>query len=265
MRKKWFGILLAAVAAGCLVGCGNTKETEKTEDSFANIQKAGELRIGTEGTYPPYSYHDEDGNLTGFDVEIAKLVAEKLGVEANFIETKWDSMIAGLDAGRFDVIANQVGITEERAQKYDFTEPYTYIHGVLIVHTDNEDITRFEDIAGKKSAQTLTSNWAETAEEYSAEVVGVEGFEQSVELIISGRADVTINSEVALYDYMKQKPDAPIKKAALLDDPSIVAFPIRKGETSLYEAVNHALLELREEGKLTELSMEYFGADITEE
>lgn len=287
MRKKVIGIILAtAVAAGNLLGCANTNDTaqideneqsvgaengveEETatemDDSLARIQEAGVLKIGTEGTYPPYSYHDEEGNLTGFDVEIAKLVAEKIGVEPEFVETKWDAMIAGLDAERFDVIANQVAITDERTQKYDFTEPYTYIHGALIVHIDNEDITTFEDIEGKRSAQTLTSNWAQTAEEYGAELVGVEGFEQSVELIASGRADVTLNSEVALYDYLKQKPDAPIKKVTLLDEASIVAFPIRKGEASLYEAVNEALLALKEEGKLTELSMKYFGVDITEE
>lgn len=287
MRKKVIGIILAtAVATGNLLGCANTNDiaqideneqsveaengveeelATETDDSLARVQEAGVLKIGTEGTYPPYSYHDEEGNLIGFDVEISKLVAEKLGVEPEFVETKWDAMIAGLDAERFDVIANQVAITDERTQKYDFTEPYTYIHGALIVHIDNEDITTFEDIEGKRSAQTLTSNWAQTAEEYGAELVGVEGFEQSVELIASGRADVTLNSEVALYDYLKQKPDAPIKKVTLLEDASIVAFPIRKGETSLYEAVNEALLALREEGKLTELSIKYFGVDITEE
>ena len=278
MRKKLFGIILAAtVAAGSLVGCGNSQESapaceaaqtadeEAVEDSLARVQEAGVLKIGTEGTYAPYSYHDEAGNLVGFDVEIAELIAEKLGVEAEFVETKWDAMIAGLDAERFDIIANQVGISEERLEKYDFSEPYTYIHGALIVNKDNEDITSFEDISGKKSAQTLTSNWAQTAEEYGAELVGVDGFEQSIELIASGRADLTINSEVALYDYLKQKPDAPIKSVALSDDPSIVGIPVRKGEASLYEAINAAIIELKEAGTLTELSLKYFGADITKE
>ena len=304
-RKKFIGIVLAAViTAASLAGCGNAPQTASAaeqsqaagteadaengqttgseaeiaenqpdednaetagDDSLAKVQSAGVLKIGTEGTYAPYSYHEEDGSLVGFDVEIAELIAEKLGVKAEFVETKWDAMIAGLDAKRFDIIANQVGISEERLEKYDFSEPYTYIHGALIVNKDNEDITSFEDIAGKKSAQTLTSNWGQTAEEYGAELVGVDGFEQSIELIASGRADLTINSEVALYDYLKQKPDAPIKKVALSDDPSIVGIPVRKGDTSLYEAINKAVVELKEEGKLTELSLKYFGADITQE
>lgn len=288
MKKKLVGIVLAlTLAAGVLAGCGQkadnaasnvaeadneevvaeTESTEAadTEDSLQKIKDAGVIKIGTEGTYAPYSYHDEEGNLVGFDVEIAELVAEKLGVEAEFLETKWDAMIAGLDAKRFDIIANQVGITDERKEKYDFSEPYTYIHGALIVEENNEDIKTFEDISGKKSAQTLTSNWGKTAEEYGAELVGVEGFEQSIELVETGRADATINSEVALYDYLKQKPDAAIKVVALSDDPSIVGIPVRKGETSLYEAINQAIIELKEEGKLTELSEKYFGVDITKE
>lgn len=293
-KKNWTGIIFAAaVTAAGLTGCGNIPQAEAaagertenvaegvagtetpvsekqpetvSDDSFARVREAGVLKVGTEGTYAPYSYHAEDGSLTGFDVEVAELVARKLGVKAEFVETKWDAMIAGLDAGRFDIIANQVGISEERLEKYDFSEPYTYIHGALIVHRDNEDITSFGDIAGKKSAQTLTSNWGQTAEEYGAQLVGVDGFEQSIELIASGRADLTINSEVALYDYLKQKPDAPIKKVALSGDPSVVGIPVRKGETSLYEAVNRAVLELKEEGTLTELSLKYFGVDITQE
>ncbi|MDO5350025.1 MAG: amino acid ABC transporter substrate-binding protein [Lachnospiraceae bacterium] len=299
MKKRFAGIVLAAAvaAAGSLAGCsgskpakelekiettagagqestetdaGNNKEAESKEadspdDSLTKIQEAGVLKIGTEGTYSPYSYHDEEGNLVGFDVEIARLIAEKLGVKAEFVETKWDAMIAGLDAKRFDIIANQVGITQERKEKYDFSEPYTYIHGVLIVGKDNEEIKTFEDLAGKKSAQTLTSNWGQTAEGYGAELVGVDGFDQSIELIASKRADATINSQVALYDYLKQKPDAPVKVVATAGDPSIVGIPVRKGEDSLYKAVNQAILELKEDGTLTELSLKYFGVDITQE
>lgn len=296
MKKRTLGITLALAftTIGVLSGCGQKadqttaaetsvtdtttaaetaagteskgEETAKdTDDSLQKIKDSGVLRIGTEGTYAPYSYHDESGKLTGFDIEIAELVAERLGVKPEFIETKWDAMIAGLDADRFDIIANQVGITEEREEKYDFSEPYTYIHGALIVAKDNDTIKTFDDIKGKKSAQTLTSNWGKTAEEYGAELVGVDGFDQSIELVESGRADLTINSEVALYDYLKQKPDAGIKKVALSDDPSIVGIPVPKGETSLYEAINQAILDLKQEGKLKEISEKYFGTDITQE
>ncbi|MDD2973275.1 MAG: amino acid ABC transporter substrate-binding protein [Lachnospiraceae bacterium] len=264
MKKRIIGLAVAlTLTAGVLTGCGAGKETK--DDSLRQIQEAGVIKIGTEGTYAPYSYHDDAGNLTGFDVEIAQLVAEKLGVKPEFVETKWDSMIAGLDARRFDIIVNQVGITEERQEKYLFSEPYTYIHGALIVEKSNEDIKSFEDIKGKKSAQTLTSNWGKTAEGYGAELVGVDGFDQSVELVEKGRADATINSEVALYDYLKQKPDASIKVVALSEDPSIVGIPVLMGEDSLSGAISQAIIELKKDGSLTKLSEKYFGVDITQE
>ncbi len=259
MKKRVIAALLAgALIIGGLTGCGATKASAKEVSE-------GVIRVGTEGTYAPYSYHDEDGKLVGYDVEVAEKVAEKLGVQVEFVETKWDAMIAGLDARRFDVIVNQVGINEERQAKYDFTTPYTYIHGALIVDQANEEIKRFEDLAGKKSAQSLTSNWAQSAEGYGAELVGVEGFEQAVELIESGRADATINADVALYDYLKQKPDAGLKIAALSDDVTVTAIPVRKGEAELYEKINKALAELAEEGVLTELSEKYFGFDVSKE
>ena len=261
MSRKFLGLVLSA--ALLLTAFSFSAFAAEDDGSLARVLKNGSLKLGTEGTYPPYSYHDEDGNLTGFDVEIGKLIAEELGVKAEFLETKWDSMIAGLDAGRFDTIANQVGVTEERLKKYDFSEPYTYIRGALVVRKDDEKIKSFSDIKGLKSAQTLTSNWGQTAENLGAELVGVDGFDQSIRLLESGRVDLTINAEVAVYDYLKEKPEANIKIAAFSDDPSVVAIPIRKSDKTLFEAVNAAILKLKKDGKLTEISLKYFGNDIT--
>ena len=211
------------------------------------------------------TYHDESGKLVGYEVEVAQAIADKLGVKAEFVETKWDSMIAGLDAGRFDIIVNEVSPTEERKEKYDFSNSYSFIHGAVIVPGDNEDIKSFADINGKKSAQSLTSNWGETAKENGAEIVGVDAFEQSIGLLLSGRADVTLNSELAYYEFMKEKPDTDIKIAALSEEVEESAIPVRKGETRLVEALNKALEELSKEGTLTEISEKYFGQDITKE
>ena len=94
------------------------------------------LSIGTEGTYPPFTFHDDKGKLTGFDVEIAREVAKRLRVEPEFLETQWDAIFAGLDSKRFDMIANQVGIREDRNEKYDFSDPYITSSAVLIVHEE---------------------------------------------------------------------------------------------------------------------------------
>jgi cystine transport system substrate-binding protein len=269
--KGIFVLLLTLTLIFSFIGCGQSEqEGLDTSDTAAGlleeIQEKGVLTVGIEGTYPPYTYHDESSDeLTGYDVEIARAIAEKLGVEAEFVETKWDSIIAGLDAGRFDVIINQVGITAERQKKYDFSQPYTYTKGVLIVAEDDEDIKAFEDLKGKKSAQTVTSNWAALAESYGASIEGTDGFNQSIELVLAGRADATLNDDVTFYDYMNTKPGAKVKIVATSNEVSTSGVMIRKGNEELIAAIDSALDELRTEGKLKEISEKYFGVDVSAE
>ena len=221
------------------------------------------MLVGTEGTYSPFSYHGADNKLTGFDVEIAEAVGKELGVKTQFVETKWDAIIAGLDAKRFDVIFNQVGITDERKAKYDFSTPYTITRAALVVRSENQDLKTFDALKGRKSAQSLTSNYAQMAQKYGAELVGTDGFNQSADLVISKRADATVNDDIAYYDYKKQKPDAPLKIAATLDDASKNAALIRKGNDSFTQAVNGALAKLTDDGTLSKISNKYFGKDVT--
>lgn len=258
--------VVGLVAGVILVACGSTSQQQvATRGSLLEqIKEKGVLKVGTEGAYAPYSYHDESGKLVGYDVEVAERVAEKLGVQADFIETEWDSMIAGLDAGRFDTIANQVGVTDERQEKYDFSTPYTYIYGALITLKDDTTVKDFSDIKGKKSANSLTSNWAEVAKSNGAEIVGVDGFQQAIELLISKRVDVTLNDNVVYLDYIKQHPEAPVKVAALSEDVQKTALPVAKGQDDLVQAINQALKELADEGVLTELSKKYFGDDVSQ-
>ncbi len=272
--KKTKGILilvLTLVMVLSLFGCAGGGDSNKEDSDTAGglleeIQAKGTLTVAIEGTYPPYTYHDESSNeLTGYDVDIASAIAEKLGVKAEFVETKWDSIIAGLDAERYDVVINQVGITAERQEKYDFSQPYTYTKGVLIVAEGNNEIASFEDLAGKKSAQTITSNWAATAESYGASIEGTDGFSQSIELVLAGRADATLNDDVTFYDYKNAKPDAKVKIVATSDEVNTSGVLIRKGNEEFVKAIDTALDELRTEGKLKEISEKYFGADVSAE
>ncbi|MDQ0361787.1 transporter substrate-binding domain-containing protein [Breznakia pachnodae] len=151
---------LVAIAFGLVVsGCASGDEEQTTYEKIVDDKV---ITVATEGTYAPFSYYEDD-KLVGYDVEIIEAVAQELGVEVKFVETKWDGIIAGLDASKYDIVANQVGITEEREEKYLFSTPYTYSQGVIIVPEDNTEITSFEDLEGKKSAQTITSNWAKIA------------------------------------------------------------------------------------------------------
>ncbi|WP_338450713.1 amino acid ABC transporter substrate-binding protein [Niallia oryzisoli] len=238
------------------------KEESKGQDLLGKIKDEGKLMVGTEGTYAPFTFHDDSGKLTGFDVEISKEVAKRLGVKAEFLETQWDAMFAGLDAERFDMVANQVGIRPDRQEKYDFSDPYITSKAVLIAHEDNETVKSFEDIKGLRAAQSLTSNYGDIAREYGAEIVGVEGFTQSIELINSKRADVTVNDNISFLDYKKQKPDAPVKIVAEREEASQSGLMFRKGNETLVDAVNKALQEMIDDGTYEKISEKWFGENV---
>ena len=264
--------ILTAVAvslAGCSAsgpnsGADTSGASATADDSLAAVLESGTLTVGTEGTYRPFTYHEGgSGTLTGYDVEVAEAVAAELGVEVKFEETQWDAIFAGLQAGRFDVIANQVSITPEREAAYTFSTPYTYSNGVIVVKSDNTSITSFESLSGKTTAQSLTSNFYTLAEESGANIEAVEGWAQSVALVQQGRVDATINDNLTYLDYKKQTGAEGLKIAATTDEQSETAFAFAKGSTTLADAVNKALDDLRAAGTLAEISEKYFGDDVS--
>jgi L-cystine transport system substrate-binding protein len=228
-----------------------------------SIKSAGVLKIGTEGTYAPFSFHDAKNDLVGFDVEIGRAVAEKIGVKAEFLEGKWDGLIAGVDANRYDVVINQVGITDARQAKYDFSEPYTTSKAVVIVRADDDSIKSLEDLKGKKSAQSLTSNFGQMAAKAGAELVGTDGFDQSITLVLQRRADATVNDSLSFYDFKTKKPDAPVKIAATQDAAEQSGILFRKGEAPLKSALDKALADIKADGTYARISQKYFGTDIS--
>ena len=232
--------------------------------NLEQIKSSGVFKIGTEGTYAPFTYHEPGGALVGFDVEIGQEIAKRLGVKAEFLEGKWDGLIAGLDANRYDAVINQVGITEQRKQKYDFSDPYIASKAVLIVRGDNEEVKGFADLKGKKSAQSLTSNFGKIAEKNGAELVGTDGFDQSIQLVLNGRADATINDSLSFLDFKKHKPDANVKIAAQEENADYSGIIIRKGEPELLEAINKALAEIKADGTYQKISDKYFGQDVSQ-
>lgn len=238
---------------------------ESADDLLAQIKERGSIIVAMEGTWAPWTYHDEDDNLVGYDVEVAQNIAEKLGVEVEFIEGAWDGLLAGLDAGRYDIMVNGVGVTKERAEKYNFSTPYAYNKTAVIVRGDYDEISSMEDLKGKKTANTISSTYAAQAEAYGATVTPVDDLNQTIELLLSNRIDATLNAEVVFNDYKKEHPDSNIKIATYSDQVEEIAIPIRKGDdtVTLLEAVNDALDEMAKDGTLTELSEKYFGMDIS--
>ncbi len=258
------GALCLAALAGC--AAEKPQATDMGGDLLAAIQAKGEIVVALEGTWSPWGYHDGEDRLVGYDVEVAQAVADKLGVSVSFVEGEFNGLLAGLEAGRYDIIVNGVDIDDSRREKYDFSVPYAYNRTAVIVRADDDSIQTMEDLDGKQTANTLHSTYAGVAEKYGAQVTGVDDFIQTIELLTTGRIDATLNAEASYYDYIAQHPDAPVKIACLDPEATQVAIPMRKGADSdaLRAAIDQALAEMAEEGTLTELSLKYFGTDLSQ-
>lgn len=255
-------------AADTTEAAAETTEAAAAEDGteLDDVLAAGKLVIGIEGTYPPFTYHDDDGNLVGLDVELGTALAEQLGVEAEFVEAAWDSLLIGIDSGRFDTVINSVSITDERSEKYDFSDPYYYESRRVVVRSDDDSIQSAEDLAGKKIATNTTNAFIPWYEEQGAEVVGIDTSGEAIELLLSGRVDFVGTNVPVLNAYLDEHPDAAdkVKEAFVIpNSEDVIAIPVRKGEGAFLNAINEALAALRADGTLQAISEKYLGGDYT--
>lgn len=266
LKKFVLGSMAALVLAACGgEGAASGSAAQGNSPLIERINNKGVITVGTEGTYAPFTYHDESGKLTGYDVEVTRAVADKLGVKAEFKETQWDSMMAGLKAGRFDVVANQVGLTSpERQATFDKSEPYSWSGAVLVARNDSS-VKSIDDIKGIKAAQSLSSNYGEKAKAAQAEIVPVDGLAQSLTLIQQKRAEVTLNDELAVLDYLKKNPNAGVKIvwSAPAEDKVGSGLIVNKGNDEALAKFSEAMNELKADGTLKKLGEQFFGKDIS--
>ena len=249
--KRIFALVLAVVIAAAL--------------SVSAFAEENVLKVGMEGTYAPYTYHDDSGVLTGFEVDVANAIGEKIGYKIEFVEGAWDSLFPALDAGTIDVIMNQVTITEARLETYDFSTPYVYTRPIVIVAADNEDINSFEDLAGKKAAEGLTSNYNALAQSYGAEIVGQDIFALALELVKGGQADAAVNDELTYAYWQVTTGDYDSTKiAAKSENATSSAVVIQKGRDELRDAISAAIDELLTDGTIAEISQKYFNIDVSQ-
>jgi cystine transport system substrate-binding protein len=255
---RFLTVSAATLLALGLAACGGGSDSDSASGS------EGPLKVATEGVYAPFTFHETGTNkLTGYDVEVAEAVGAKLGRKVEFSETTWDSIFAGLEAKRYDVIANQVSITAERQAKYSFSKPYTVSSGVIVTRSDDTSVSSVADIKGKKSAQSATSSFGKAATDAGAKVEPVEGFTQAVALLKQKRVDVFVNDSLAVKNYQTTTKDQGIKIAAPIGEQTEQAFAFRK-DSDLPAEFDKALDELRADGTLAKLSEKYFGEDVSD-
>lgn len=256
-------ITVAALTVGTSTGISSihaaTSSAVNTE-----LKNKGKLTIGLEGTYSPYSYR-KNNKLTGFEVDLGKAVAKKMGLKAEFVPTKWDSLIAGLGAGKFDVVMNNITQTPERAKQYNFSTPYIKSRFVLIVPA-NSKIKNLTQIKGKKIVAGTGTNNADVAKKYGAKLVPNGDFTSALGMVKQGRADGEINSREAWYAYSKKNSTKGLKMidVSSKQKPANISALFNKKDTAVQSAYNKALKQLQKDGTVKRLSEKYFGADITE-
>lgn len=244
--------------------CSIATQAIVADNLLERINNKGMITVGTEGTYAPFTYHDESGKLTGYDVEVTRAVAEKLGIKVDFKETAWDSMLAGLKGGRFDLVANQVGLTTpERQATFDKSENYSWSGAMLIARADENRIGKVEDVKGLRAAQTLSSNYGELAVKYQANIVPIDGMAQGLKLLQNKQADVTFNDSLALLDYLKKNPNSGLKPVWESGDKIGSGFIANKGNEEALAKISQAVIELRNDGTLKKLGEQFFGKDIS--
>jgi cystine transport system substrate-binding protein len=245
-RLAWIPLLVVMIlilfASGCSAG--------KNKGLLGQIKERGTIRIGTEGTYKPFSFHD------------AQEVARRIGVKAEFVEIPWDGMLTSLQTGKIDMVANQVGVKPERLKKFDFSEPYTVSYAQIVVHKDNQEIKGLAQLKGKKAGQTPTSNFGQMAAKAGAEILAYEDMMSAMRDVAAKRIDFSLNDRLAIAEMLKTT-HLPLKTVGEPMERTVSAFPVRKGNPELVKEINRALDSMRKDGTLAQISMKWFGQDVT--
>lgn len=272
--EKLAALLLAVVLAGSasLAGCQKKTSAGAASGSIStasgDTKSVGVLRVGVDDSYPPMEYKDDSGNLVGFDVDMTKEIAKRLGKKAEFVSTQFDGLFQALNTGKYDTIISAMSMTDEREQAFEFTKPYIANAQMIVVKPKDTSIKKAEDLSGKKVGCQISSTANDSAD-YLQQKEGIKFPLSTYDQIIqpfqdmkAGRLDAIIVDEVVGQYYIAQSPKE-YKAAAvkLTNEPIGACF--KKGNTVLRDEVQQAIDSMTADGTMKKLSEKWFKADLT--
>jgi cystine transport system substrate-binding protein len=255
-------LTLGAGGALALAGCGDKSKSGAGQTTAQRVEATKTLRIGLEGTYPPFNFQDKDGQLAGFEVDFAKALAAQMGVKPAFSPSPFSGLLGALESKRIDVVINQITITPERAAKYDFSKPYTVSGIQIIVLKGKTGIAAPADLAGKKVGVGLGTNYESwlRANAPTADARTYDDDPTKYQDLKAGRVDAVLNDRLVAADFIKSSPEfvasgppfaAQGAGVAMLKDPAMKVL------------VDQAIETLRADGRLAAISQKWFAADVT--
>ncbi|MET3288953.1 UNVERIFIED_CONTAM: ABC-type amino acid transport substrate-binding protein [Brevibacillus sp. OAP136] len=270
VKKRSLLLVVVSLALLVLSACGAKTVDQSSQgaggqagagdQSLERVKSAGVINVGIEGAYPPFNFYNDKNELVGFDVDIANAVAGKLGVKVNFVPTPWDSIIAGLLAKKYDIIISSMGITDERKQKVDFTEPYYHTGGQLFVPNDST-ITDPTKIEGLKIGASIGSTFEEKAKELKVDLVTYKTDMLTFQDMLNGRIKGVITDKAVGANMIKEK-NYPFKALGDVLYKEEAAFTVRKDEGTLKDELNKALKDIQSDGTYEKISNNWFDKDI---
>lgn len=263
--RKWLMGLMVITTGLVLTACGSTQSSG--DDSWEKVKDRNELIVATSGTLFPSSYYNDENELVGYDVDVAKAVAKKLDLKIKFKEYNVDGQVTAVNRGEADFAANDFGMSKDRAKKFSLSSPIKYSFDSMIVRkSDDSGIHSLKDLKGKKAAGEPNTSYMKIADKYGAKAVTYDNAtnDQYLTDVANGRTDVILN------DYYLQKmslaalPDIPVK---ILEDvyfnANSTGFLFDKKNQTLKKQINTALADLKKDGTLKKIAEQYFGTDVS--
>ncbi|MFD1708547.1 basic amino acid ABC transporter substrate-binding protein [Siminovitchia sediminis] len=260
ISRLWSLSLLLVGLALVLFGCGGGSEETAEPASGSDSDGGGKekLVVGTDATYAPMEYMDNNGNIVGIDIDIVEAIAEEVGVEVEFKNIGWEPLFPAVENGEVDFAVSSITITDERKETFDFTDPY-YVAKQVILVKEGSDIKSFEDLKDKKvSLQINTTGHAMMRDiqgNTSSNIIAAETMPLAIEELLNGNADAAVGDNSTVNEYIKNNPNVEME---VIEDDSVeqefYGLMVKKGNTEVVDLLNEGIQKIKENGKLKEIT-----------